>query len=63
MYTALWKDWFDGPDDPKLVLIAVTPEQAEYWDSHSRVITVAKMAFTAVTGKKTDMGEHAKVSL
>ena len=63
LWTDLWKNWFDGPDDPKLVLIAVTPTTAEYWDAANRAVVLAKMAFTAVTGKRTDVSDHAKVSL
>lgn len=63
LWTDLWKNWFDGPDDPKLVLIAVTPELAEYWDSANRAVVLAKMAFTAVTGTKTEVSDHAKLSL
>lgn len=63
LWTDLWKNWFDGPDDPKLTLIAVKPESGEYWDSASRAVVLAKMAVTAVTGVKTEVGDHAKVSL
>ena len=63
IWTDLWKNWFEGPDDPKLVLIQVTPELAEYWDSNNRAIVLAKMAYTAVTGQKTKVGDHAKLSL
>lgn len=63
LWTSLWKNWFEGPDDPNMVLIAVKPESAEYWDSASRAVVLAKMAFTAVTGKKTEVSEHAKLSL
>ena len=63
LWNPLWKNWFTGPDDPNMVLIAVTPELAEYWDSASRAIVLAKMAYTAVTGQKTQIGEHAKLAL
>src|SRR5689334_7757574 len=33
----LWKEsfklWFDGPKDPRIVLLRVTPLDAEYWDT------------------------------
>ena len=63
LWTDLWKNWFDGPDDPKMVLIEVTPELGEYWDSASRAVVLAKMAYTAVTGQKTEVGDHAKLAL
>src|SRR5690606_275638 len=43
LWTPLWKNWFEGPDDPPIVLICVTPEEAEYWDAGSRLELLAKM--------------------
>jgi general stress protein 26 len=62
LYSAHWNNWFDGPDDPKLILIEVQPSVAEYWDSGSKLIAVAKFTFGAVTGKKMDIGENDKVT-
>lgn len=56
-----WKNWFESPDDPNLVLIAVTPEIAEYWDSGSKLVQVAALAAAAVTGKHFNEGENASV--
>lgn len=56
-----WKNWFDGPEDPEMLLIEVTPEIGEYWDAHNRAVVLAKLALTAVTGKKTDLGDNEKV--
>ncbi len=63
LWSAFWKNWFDGPDDPNLVLVRVTPRQGEYWDSGSKLLTMAKLALTAVTGKRLDDGDHATVPL
>ncbi len=63
LWSPIWKNWFEGPDDPNLVLIEVEPDSAEYWDSGSKAIQMLKFAMTAVTGKKVDSGEHAKVGL
>lgn len=66
---ALWnpsmKAWFpEGLDDPKIMLIKVTPVEAEYWDGSSNKIIVAyHMLKAAVTGKHYDDGEHGKVQL
>jgi general stress protein 26 len=62
LWGAHWKNWFDGPDDPKLILIEVTPSVAEYWDSGSKVIAMAKYTIGAVTGKKMDVGENDNVT-
>lgn len=63
LWNPMWKNWFTGPEDPEITLIEVTPEQAEYWDAGSRLVQMAKFAFTALTGKAVDEGEHAKVAL
>ena len=55
------KAWFpEGVDDPKLILIKVTPEVAEYWDSRSSKMVVAfKMLKAVVTGDTPDnLGKH-----
>jgi general stress protein 26 len=70
----VWKEsykvWFEGKNDPKLVLLRVTPEWGEYWDnSGSKGIRYAFRAVAAyVQGKKMDDGandpdQHAKVAL
>lgn len=61
LWSPLWKNWFTGPDDPKLTLIQVTPDVAEYWDSGSKVFALAAMATAAVTGKHVSTGENEKV--
>jgi general stress protein 26 len=70
----IWKEsyrvWFDGKDDPDLVLLRFTPSEGEYWD-HSGARGV-KYAFRAVAayiqGEKVDPTRdepetHAKVNL
>lgn len=62
LWSPLWKNWFSGPEDPKLVLIEVTPDVAEYWDSGSKVFALAAMAAAAVTGKHFSTGDNQSVS-
>jgi general stress protein 26 len=56
----LWKEnfklWFEGPDDPRLALLKVTPNEAEYWDTTG--IRGLKFAFRAAKAYLT--GETAK---
>ena len=63
LWNPIWKNWFEGPDDPNLVLIAVTPESAEYWDTGSRALAMFKFAVAAVTGAKMDEGENQRVDV
>jgi general stress protein 26 len=64
----LWKPavqaWFpEGYDSPTVVLIKVTPNHAEYWDSKDsqlvRLFTLAKAIASGST--PADMGEHRAV--
>lgn len=63
LWSPIWKNWFTGPDDPNLVLIEVTPESAEYWDTGNKLVAMFKFAAAAVTGKHMDEGEHETIDL
>jgi general stress protein 26 len=58
------KAWFpDGVDDPRLILLKVTPETAEYWDGTSSKIVLAFSLLKAiVTGDQPDAGKHDKIN-
>jgi general stress protein 26 len=62
-FSAPVKAWFpDGVDDPRLILIKVTPVSAEYWDSSSSKMVVAfNMLKAVITGEQYDAGEHDKI--
>ncbi len=54
----------DGTDDPNMRLLRFTPEQGEYWDSHSsRIVTAVKMAAAMVRGDRPDLGSNEKVQI
>jgi general stress protein 26 len=57
--------WFpEGPDDPNVVLIKLTSDSAEYWDTPGgRVATIISLIKSKVTGESYDGGENAKVEL
>ncbi|MCX5496557.1 pyridoxamine 5'-phosphate oxidase family protein [Kaistia dalseonensis] len=68
MVDELWSEpariWFpDGPTDPNIALIRVSPESAEYWDSpSSAMVTLLGYAKVLTTGKPLrDIGENRKV--
>lgn len=49
-----WKVWFpDGPGDPRLVLIELEPERAEYWDRKG----ARRLEFLWQAGKALAKGE------
>lgn len=54
----------DGLDDPKLALLKVSVEQAEYWDSpSSAVVRVVGFVKALATGKPYEGGENEKLDL
>ena len=57
------KAWFpEGSDDPRLILIKVTPDAAEYWDSSSsKMVVVFNMLKALVTGTQYEEGEHDQI--
>ena len=63
LWSPIWKNWFDGPDDPNIELIRVTPLSAEFWDNGSKAIAMIKFAVGAVTGMKMDSGVNEKLKL
>ncbi len=66
LWNPVYKAWFPkGLDDPNLVLLKVTVEQAEYWDSpSSTIVQITGLVKALVTGESADnIGEHGKVQL
>ncbi len=55
--------WPNGPNDPNIVAIEVTPTTAEYWDGPNGVLAGVKMVLAMATGSKPDMGKNAKVAM
>jgi general stress protein 26 len=54
----------DGIDDPKLTLLKVDTQEAEYWDSNSSKMVVGfQMLKAAITGERYDQGDHGKIQL
>jgi general stress protein 26 len=61
LWTSADRAWWDGPEDPSLRLIAVTPEDAELWKGPNRLLAGAKLLAAAVTGARPDFGDNVKV--
>ena len=65
LWNPMVKAWFpEGKDDPDLSLIKVTPQDAYYWDTpHGKMVTLLKIAASAVTGTKLEEGVHGKIKV
>jgi general stress protein 26 len=58
----LW--WPDGPDDPNVRVLELTPSRAELWDGpSSSVVAAFEMAKAKVTGEKPNLGENRKTTV
>lgn len=65
LWSPILKAWFpEGLDDPKLCLLKVQMEQAEYWEgSSSKLVELFGMVKAIATGQEADYGENKKLSL
>jgi general stress protein 26 len=64
---ALWNTaaqaWWEGPDDPSVRVIEVTPDSAEYWDRPHGLVHRTQFAIAAASALPAQMGDQAKVDL
>ena len=65
LWNPMSKAWFPaGKDDPNLVMLKVTTDEAAYWDSSSsKMVVFFSMLKAAVTGTTPDGGDHGKLDL
>jgi general stress protein 26 len=57
--------WYpNGPEDPLVLALRVTPDQAELWDGPGMVVSLVKMAAAVATGSSVrDIGDHVKAAV
>ena len=65
IWTPIAKAWFkEGEDDPNISVIKVQPSEGYYWDTqHGRIVSIAKIALSMVSGKTMDDGIEGKIKL
>lgn len=65
LWTDVAKAWFkEGKDDPRVSVIKVTPEEGFYWDTKDgKLVSLIKIAASAVTGKTYQEGVEGKISV
>ncbi len=68
LYTEPMRAWFPkGKEDPNIMILKVTVERGEYWDSPSSVLSQAYgYARAVVTGERSkddDVNQHAQVQV
>jgi general stress protein 26 len=65
LWNPMSKAWFpEGKDDPNLVVLKVTTEEAAYWDStSSKMVVFFSMVKAVLTGTTPEGGDHGKLDL
>ena len=54
---AFWPD----KNDPRIRILRVTPESAEFWEGAGRVVTAVKLVAAIASGERMNLGENEKV--
>lgn len=63
LWSAVGRPWFEGPNDPDLTLLRITPQQAEVWDGpHGSLTRVLALAASVVAGREVGLGEKRDIS-
>ncbi len=65
LWSPLLKAWFPGGlDDPRLALLRIAVDHAEYWDAKgSKMLVFASLVKAAVTGTPPEhLGKHKKLA-
>lgn len=57
--------WFEkGKQDPRIRVLKVTPAEAHYWDNKSnKLVTLLKVAASAISGQQMDIGREGRLNL
>lgn len=57
--------WFEkGKEDPHIRILKVIPGEAHYWDNKSnKLVTLMKVAASAISGQQLDIGREGKLNL
>ena len=65
LWSPVAKAWFEeGKKDPNVTVIKVTPSDAYYWDTKDgKIISLIKMAGSAIFGNTADIGVEGKLKL
>lgn len=68
MARAIWHKtddlWWNGPDDPNVRVLVLTPSLAELWDGpSSSVVAAFEIAKAKITGEQPNLGENRKTTV
>jgi general stress protein 26 len=54
---AFWPD----KDDPRIRVLRVTPESAEFWEGSGTIVTAVKLAAAIASGERVNLGDSEKI--
>ena len=54
---AFWSD----KNDPRIRVLRVTPESAEFWEGSGMIVTAVKLAAAIASGEQINLGDNEKV--
>lgn len=64
LYNPIANIWFDGKDDPSLMILEVQPTDAHYWSTaEGKIVTLYKMAKAAVSGEDAEIGVNGELKI
>jgi len=64
LWTVVARPWWDGPEDPDLLLLKLTPSRIEVWDGPSGAISrTFALAASVIAGKEVGLGEKQVITL
>ena len=57
--------WFEkGKEDPRIRVLKVIPDEAHYWDNkNNKLVTLMKLAASAISGQQMDIGREGELRL
>jgi general stress protein 26 len=55
------KAFWPRKDDPRIRILRVTPERAEYWEGAGMVVTAVKLVAAMASGERMNVGSNEKV--
>lgn len=64
LWNPMVKAWFSGKEDPDLMLLRISPQDAYYWDTrHNKLVSLFKLAASALTDGHTDAGVKGRLKV
>lgn len=64
-WNKMMEGWFEkGQEDPRIRVLKVIPQEAHYWDNKTnKLMTLLKVAASAISGQQLDIGREGDLHL